>query len=230
MTTYNFDVEYTEGGQTAVSAQTLKVYDNLKSELLFNGANGSTTITDSTGRAWTRSGNAQLATAQKAEGTASLLLDGSGDYLSTPSTADIQCTGDFRIECSIRPAVVNAVKVIASKRPFTGATGAEFMFGINATGVLFLQVWDGSSLVISGFNSTTALVANASFYDVAVWRLERPSLQPLYGFEVNGVTEATQVQSAANAVGTENLIIGRDVTTPARDFNGYIDRFRFLRP
>src|SRR5690606_24814837 len=59
--------------------------------LHFNGANGSSTITDERGRAWVRFGNAQISTAQSKFGGASLLLDGAGDWVETGSSLE-----DFR--------------------------------------------------------------------------------------------------------------------------------------
>ncbi len=56
-----------------------------------NGADGSTTFTDSaTGgsHTWTAYGNAQIDTAQNKFGGASGLFDGSGDYIDTPDSPD----------------------------------------------------------------------------------------------------------------------------------------------
>jgi hypothetical protein len=60
--------------------------------LHFNGANGSATFTNSSSnaRTVTPSGNAQISTAQSVFGGSSLLLDGSGDYLTIADA-----TGDF---------------------------------------------------------------------------------------------------------------------------------------
>lgn len=64
----------------------------------------------------TANGNAQLDTAQKKFGTASLLLDGTGDYLSIPDSADwFFGGGDFTIECWVRfssfPSGVNVASI-----------------------------------------------------------------------------------------------------------------------
>lgn len=55
--------------------------------LHFNGADGSTTITDETGRSWTATGNAQIDTAQYKFGGASCLFDGAGDYVAAGASA-----------------------------------------------------------------------------------------------------------------------------------------------
>lgn len=78
-------------------------YANVVSLLHFDGADGSTTFTDQTGKTWTAAGNAQIDTAQSQFGGASGLFDGAGDYISTPNHADWDFgSGDFTIECFVR--------------------------------------------------------------------------------------------------------------------------------
>jgi len=71
-----------------------------------DGSDASTTITDSSSNAYTMSavGNAQLDTAQKKFGTASILFDGTGDYVTNGSTDwDPRfAANDFTIEMWIR--------------------------------------------------------------------------------------------------------------------------------
>ena len=63
---------------------------NLKLLLHFDGSDGATTTTDSSNneRTITLAGDAQLDTAQKKFGTASLLLDGNGDLASAADDGD----------------------------------------------------------------------------------------------------------------------------------------------
>ncbi len=71
--------------------------------LHFDGTDGSTTFTDETGKVWTANGNAQIDTAQSKFGGSSGLFDGSGDYVTTPSSVDWDFgTGDFTIELFAR--------------------------------------------------------------------------------------------------------------------------------
>ena len=72
--------------------------------LQFNGADASTTITDvnagGSAHTWTANGNAQIDTAQSKFGGASLLCDGTGDYVTTPDHADFTLgSSDFTIDC-----------------------------------------------------------------------------------------------------------------------------------
>ena len=77
---------------------------NTRVLLHFDGADASTTMTDSNvggaAHVWTAAGNAQIDTAQAQSGGASLLLDGTGDWVSTPDHADFAFgSGDFTIDC-----------------------------------------------------------------------------------------------------------------------------------
>lgn len=73
--------------------------------LHMDGADGGTTFTDQKGHTFTAAGNAQIDTAQSKFGGASGLFDGSGDFISTPSSSDwAYGTGDFTWECWVRLA------------------------------------------------------------------------------------------------------------------------------
>lgn len=73
--------------------------------LHMDGADGSTTFTDVKGHPFTANGNAQIDTAQRKFGGASGLFDGTGDSLTTPSSADwAYGTGDFTWELQLRLA------------------------------------------------------------------------------------------------------------------------------
>lgn len=90
----------------------------------FNGADGATAFTDEStaARAATFVANAQLDTAQFKYGTASLLLDGTGDYVSFADAAAFTLgTSDFTIEAWVR----------FSSLP---ATTQEFLTHYTATG------------------------------------------------------------------------------------------------
>jgi hypothetical protein len=77
---------------------------NTKALLHMNGADGSTTFTDESGKTWTAHGHAQIDTAQSKLGGASGLFDGLGDdYISSPDSADWYFgTGNFTIDFWVR--------------------------------------------------------------------------------------------------------------------------------
>jgi hypothetical protein len=73
------------------------------SMLHFDGTDGSTTFTDEKGKTWTAVGNAQLDTAISKFGTAALLLDGAGDYITSPDASDYELgSSNWTIDCQIR--------------------------------------------------------------------------------------------------------------------------------
>jgi len=77
--------------------------------LHFNGDDGSTTIIETGGKVFTVNANAQLDTAQKKFGTASLLLDGFDDYIVTPNHADFAIgMSEFAIDVQLRFASLPA--------------------------------------------------------------------------------------------------------------------------
>lgn len=79
-------------------------WDSVSLLLHMNGANASTTFTDSSKNNFTATvnGNAQISTAQSKFGGASGLFDGTGDYLSLSSSSLFDIFGgDMTIECWI---------------------------------------------------------------------------------------------------------------------------------
>ena len=74
-----------------------------KALLHMDGADASTTFTDESGKTWTRAGDAQIDTAQFKFGGASGLFDGTGDYVSTPDSADFDFgTGNWTVDFWLR--------------------------------------------------------------------------------------------------------------------------------
>lgn len=97
------DVFRVRGSTGGGGGATDPYWANVVSLLHFDGADASTTFTDQTGKTWTANGNAQIDTAQSKFGGASGLFDGSGDYVTTPDSADWDFgTGDFTVECFAR--------------------------------------------------------------------------------------------------------------------------------
>jgi hypothetical protein len=97
--------------------------------LHMDGANGSTTFIDSSGtpKTVTRTGDAQISTAQSKFGGASGYFDGVGDSLSLTGTSF--GTGDFTVEGFIRTSVVSQTFIILDTRnsDFTNAGYALYV-------------------------------------------------------------------------------------------------------
>lgn len=91
-----------------------------------NGTNGSTTIPDSAGYAWTVTGSAALSTSFKLFGTASMLNGGTGGahgLLSPSGTEWTFGTNDFCVEFWYRPASLSGSLILFDMRSGAGNNG-----------------------------------------------------------------------------------------------------------
>ena len=138
--------------------------------LHFDGSDGATTTTDDgpDERTVTLAGNAQLDTAQKKFGTASLLLDGNGDLASAADDGDFDFgSGDFTIEGFFRISSLGN-NTFFSHWENGDATGQSF----------YLVHFNGSNTLRFAYRLTTGLVeANytwepsaGTFYHIAIAR------------------------------------------------------------
>jgi hypothetical protein len=191
-------------------------YNSCSLLLHFNGSNGSTTFTDNSPspKTATPTGNAQISTAQSKFGGASLLLDGSGDYLTLASNAAFGTgTGNFTIEFWMYPVSV------ASGYAFDNRTGGALQSVLGYFSAAGSFTFTGG-IITTGITKT-GITAN-SWYHVACVR----NGSTVYLF-VDGVSAGTDsIGGSANS--SNPLTIGSkyDGTT---GFNGYIDDFRFTK-
>lgn len=83
------------------AAEFLPPWSSVVSLLHLNGANGSTAITDETGRIWTANGGAVIDTSKSVFGGASARLQGDGYLLHAPDTAHNFGFGAFTVEARV---------------------------------------------------------------------------------------------------------------------------------
>ena len=124
-------------------------FDNVSLLLHCNGSDGSTAFTDSSSNAHsiTASGDAQIDTAQSKFGGASGLFDGAGDWLTCPSHSSLNLqTGDFTLECWIRPSALSSYHTIASHLHSDGYS----------PWVLYLDAWNKSPKLVFSFSTTSS--------------------------------------------------------------------------
>jgi hypothetical protein len=193
------------------------VFNNVSLLLHGNGANGSTTITDSSSspKTVTAVGNAQISTVQSKFGGASISLDGAGDRLTCP-IINFQ-TNSFTIE-----TWAFANNTLAGLRAIAGNWRNEQLLlsqdGINLNFSWFPFSAAGSLLTASG------IVAN-QWQHLAVTK-EGSSFRLF----INGslVSSATNTQPIPQS--TTNFLIGdfpNFAGSPAgSNYNGYLDDFR----
>lgn len=193
-----------------------------KSLLHFNGSDGSTTFTDEINKSWSGVGTAQLDTAQKKFDTASLLLDGNSDYITTTDSDDWNFgAGDFTVDFWVR---------------FNSITGYQFFYTHyqDVNNRFFIYKTDAHKLAIGGYagsvnkgefvmtNAWSGLATN-TWYHLAFVR----SGSNAYIF-IDGVSQALTQVAAFSTYGdiTASLDIGRYITASPYYFNGWMDEFR----
>lgn len=192
----------------------------------FDGTDASTTLIDESNSAHvlTPVGNAQLDTAQSKFGSASLLLDGTGDYATSPDSADWDFgAGAFTIECFVRFATGFDSPASVFVSQWTSLSERAFVFNFNA-GLTFTYSTDGTGAGAVSVTASWSPVID-TWYHVAVDRDGGGTIR-LY---VDGV----MVGSAAAAVTFYNsnglLHIGRISTSSSNDMVGWLDEIRITK-
>ena len=103
-------------------------WSNVVALLHLDGANGSATFTDQKGHTFTAGGSATLSTAQQKFGSASLVLNGSTQYITSATSADWEMgSGDFTIEMWVRPAIAVVTRMELYERWLTNGLGIQIM-------------------------------------------------------------------------------------------------------
>ena len=187
--------------------------------LHLNGADASTTITDEMARhTVTCNGSAQLDTAQKKWGTASLLLDGTGDYLSIPNSEDWNIAAvadeDWTIDFWVKHADhAGTEKYIVQYEDATNYWEIEHADG---SGMLF-QLVSGGAVIIA----TTAAgeITDTNWHHIALCRVADE-----YGLYLDGA-QIGYTQDASLDTLTGSLYVGAN-GAPASYFDGWIDELR----
>lgn len=172
-------------------------------------------------------GDVQLSnTSPYAAGGKSLYFDGTGDYITIPSSQFHNFAfnvGDFTIECWINPSSFSGDKVIVSSYA-TWATSVNFYFGTRAGSPNILIFRGGDSTPIS-LNGNTALTAG-QWVHVAVSRSS--GVTRMF---VGGVLQSATHTGTVNISNTVRpLVIGSDdAGAPAELFVGNIADLRITR-
>lgn len=192
----------------------------------FDGTNGSTTISEVTGKAVTCFGNAQLSTSGFKYGTACMALDGNGDYVSTPHHASLDLvTGDWTIRGYIWvTALSGGVMEIVNKDGVSGSSYSQYSVAVNSSGKLFCFLGNGNGTSPTGttFTGTTTISTGAwHYFEVSC------AAGTVRGF-LNGNLEFSGAKPAMYA-GSKALLIGYQTGQPASAyFNGNIDDLSIL--
>jgi hypothetical protein len=191
----------------------------------FNGTDGATAFTDesSAARTATFGGNAQLDTAQSKWGSASLLVDGSGDFVSFPDAAAFTLgASDFTIECWARHSTIAAQFNGIGGQWLTTGNQRAWLFRLEnvAAELQFSYTTNGSTPVTAG-GAYVPLINTWIHY--AVCR----SGAGLHLF-ANGDQVGSTFNIAAASIfdSTTTVRVAQGSQAGTEYFNGWIDDFR----
>ena len=177
----------------------------------------------SANRTVTVGGGAQIDTAVALVGTSSLLLDGSGDYLSVADDPVFEANGAFVAEATLRRNDTGRLQVVFGKRNSGSQHGWELC--INASNQLQALAWSsGNSTPVLNVSSTATLTTGVT-YKVAVER----TAGGVWTVYLDGAIAAQVTETATPTGNSDALYLGRDVTNTSRDFKGWMDEVRFCR-
>jgi len=205
---------YDTDGTTVLGTGTIASIDgnyvNLTGKCL-----GFETITDRPGKTVYAQGDAKLSVAQKKFGTASLVLDGVGDYITISSQPDFEYgTGDFTFEFFWRPTALGTGQVLLDCR--TAATDTALYLEMNASGNI--------RLFVSGAYRITSSVActAGTFNHIALFRVGGVTK-----LAVNGTLTPTTWSDSTNYP-ARPVRMGASWTGGAPS-TGYIDEVRVVK-
>lgn len=211
-------------GTTTLSISSTTTLDSTYGLLLhFDGANGSTTFDDETGKVVTAFGDAQISTAQSVFGGSSGYFDGVGDYLTIPDSSSWTFAANpFTIGVRIR------FDTIAHGHPIVG----QFV-DANNFWIFYWQIDNALKFVnmVAGVQTTNVSgtwtpTAN-TWYELELVRTAN-NLQ----FRVDGVQKGANVAFATNMANLAAVLtIGKDASGfifPTDLYTGYMDELRIL--
>lgn len=164
-----------------------------------------------TAKTITAAGNAQISTAQSKFGGASVLFDGTSDYLTVSSGGFNVGSGDITIEFWVRHNAINDQQVYCDLR--TGANN-HYIFYVQSDNKLV--VYDG----LTAYTSTATMAAN-TWYHLALSRS---------GTSLKVFRDGTEVISGTNSRNlsdNSSIVIGSSYEFfSTNSVNGYMDEIR----
>ena len=166
-------------------------------------------------------GNAQISTSVKKYGTGSMYFDGTGDYLVTPYTPNLDLgAGNFTAECWAYPNS-SATQAIFSITGSTSVAYAQLQVAIKSDNTWYLLISTSSGSWVS--TTTSGSYSPNNWYHIAAVR--NGSTFTLY---INGTSVLTQSTSSALFAYGGATRLGANASN-GDTFNGYIDDLRITK-
>lgn len=218
-----------EGGAQKVNVEVLGGTSDVRTKLLLHmdGVHATTIFTDSSPapKTFTANGNAQLDITQSKFGGASGAFDGTGDYITTPDSADFTLgagdwTVDFWFKCDVAAGTVR--HLCGQCDAAASAASTSFRIGRTAGNVIqAIACVGGVTFTVTGTTQFTSVLNNI-FNHLAFVR--EASILRLF---INGVQEGGDVAISGTVNDSSNAFsIGRAGEVVADTWLGHIDEFR----
>lgn len=198
---------------------------NTKLLLHFNGEDTATsTIESSTGKAVTFVGTAQIDTAQKKFGSASLLLDGNSDYLTLVDTDDWYFgTGNFTIDLWVRFASLTGVQYLAGQ---LADANNYWQFAKDSDNSLNMYFKIGGVIKAHYYSAASAVSSIDTWYHIALVRNSTNVSIYVNGTSIS-LTPGTAIST--NDLGNVASVLNIGQLNAGGYVNGWIDEFRIVK-
>jgi len=193
--------------------------------LPFDGANGATTTSDSSGsnHSVTFAGTAQISTSRSKFGASSLLLDGNSDYVNISAHSGFDFgTGDFTVECWVYAETTSAYypSFFSSVTGWSSGAACHRYDNSGQSNKFSLHFWPSDP-----FLSTTNTFSHDTWYHYALTRSGNT-----WRMFIDGVQEASGTNSGSYNMGLGGLRVGQSVWDGANGyFKGNVDDIRLTK-
>jgi hypothetical protein len=197
--------------------------------LNLNGSNGATSTVDRAGgHTITFNGDAQLSTTEKKFGTASLLLDGAGDFLDVSQDSQFNLSDDFTIECWFRTDVLTSgLTILEFNRAQSGNEFAGILLYKNGANIELYASDDGQTSFITAPSTIATGISSNTWYHLAIAKKGSSWagwLDGTRGFTLTSSDVPYYSLSAKTTVGASQ----RTISSTGNFFDGYIDDVRVV--
>lgn len=222
------EIDWMEGLTSDANAQAAYVtndtYDAYtKTASHFDGADAATAYTDPVAGAYTFVGNAQLDTAQTKFGSASLLLDGTGDYLTLADSANwAMGSGDFTVDCWIKKNADGVTGYIWGRG---SAAGIE-VFALRTNSGNTLTFYFRNDVPAGQEMTTTSTITGTAWHHIA--SIRNGNTVKVY---IDGIADATTLDVTGKTMITDDTTfsVGRFGAYDGLYFNGWNDELRISK-